>query len=90
MHTYIHHSYIHTYMHTYIHTYIHAYIHSGRGTQLITGAEASKHKLLLFLHIDSQVPRHYDTMAWHTLFKPGVIAGAFQFGLDVVHEEEKK
>lgn len=45
---------------------------------------------MMFLHADSQLPSHYDTMAWHTLVKPGIAAGAFQFGLDVVHMEEKR
>lgn len=62
----------------------------GRGDQLNEGAAASRHKLMMFLHADSQLPSHYDTMAWHTLVKPGVAAGAFQFGLDVVHVEEKR
>lgn len=64
--------------------------YSGRGFQLNEGAGASKHKLLLFLHIDTVLPKHFDTMAWHTLLIPGVTAGAFQFGLDVVHMKEKR
>ena len=62
----------------------------GRGLQLNAGAAGSEHKLLLFLHIDTVLPKHFDTMAWHTLLIPGVTAGAFQFGLDVVHMKEKR
>ena len=61
----------------------------GRGLQLNAGAAGSEHKLLLFLHIDTVLPIHFDTMAWHTLLIPGVTAGAFQFGL-VVHMKEKR
>ena len=60
----------------------------GRGVQLNKGAAASHHKLLLFLHADSVVPHHFDTIAWHTLVKPGVVGGAYTFGLDVLHNDD--
>ena len=60
----------------------------GRGTQLNKGAQVSRHKLLLFLHADTIVPRHFDTLAWHTLVTPGKVAGVFKFGLDAVLVEE--
>jgi glycosyltransferase involved in cell wall biosynthesis len=65
-------------------------IQKGRGNQLNEGAKESCNKLLLFVHADSQLPPHYDTTAWHMLMRPGVAAGAFNFGLDVVHNEEKR
>ena len=58
--------------------------------QLNEGAAATSHKLLMFVHADSQLPLHYDVKAWHVLTRPGVSAGAFHFGLDVVHTTEKR
>ncbi len=55
-----------------------------------TGSEAASHKLLMYIHADSRVPRHFDTRAWHALMKPGVVAGAFRFGVDAVHVEKKR
>lgn len=39
----------------------------------------------MFIHADSQLPIHYDKKAWVVLNKPGVSAGAFHFGLDILH-----
>lgn len=66
------------------------YSQTGRGRQLITGSEATSHKLLMYIHADSRVPKHFDTLAWHTIAKPGVVAGAFRFGVDAVHVEKKR
>lgn len=62
----------------------------GRGVQLNEGAAATSHKLLMFIHADSQLPVHYDSKATNILTKPGVTAGAFHFGLDVIHVTEKR
>ena len=62
----------------------------GRGVQLNEGASIATHELLMFVHADSRVPKHYDSKAWHTLLTPGVTAGAFNFGLDVVHVPKKR
>ena len=44
----------------------------------------------MFIHADSQLPVHYDSKATNILTKPGVTAGAFHFGLDVIHVTEKR
>ncbi|KAK3602940.1 hypothetical protein CHS0354_039358 [Potamilus streckersoni] len=65
-------------------------IHSnpGRGIQLRAGAEQAVGEYLLFLHADTIVPNNFDKLAEQCLFKPGNVAGAFLFDLDLFHQDK--
>jgi rSAM/selenodomain-associated transferase 2/rSAM/selenodomain-associated transferase 1 len=54
---------------------------TGRARQMNAGAEAAQGSLLLFLHADTRLPEEYAAMVRHTLSRPGVAAGAFEFRL---------
>lgn len=60
----------------------------GRGNQLMTGAKKAAGRNLLFLHADTRLPQNFDSLAWECLNKPGVVAGAFPFQLDVLADYE--
>lgn len=62
----------------------------GRGRQLNRGAIFSKGDNLLFLHADTLLPHGFDASVVLTLSTPGVSAGAFEFGLDVLHCSESE
>ncbi|MFP4006508.1 MAG: TIGR04283 family arsenosugar biosynthesis glycosyltransferase [Spirulinaceae cyanobacterium] len=54
----------------------------GRAAQMNFGATQATGDILLFLHADTQLPPHYDGLIRAALAQPGVIAGAFQLGID--------
>ncbi len=54
----------------------------GRAVQMNTGARASSGDILVFLHADTCLPQHYDRYVCEALARPGVVAGAFELGLD--------
>eukprot|EP00058_Branchiostoma_floridae_P014205 XP_002599693.1 hypothetical protein BRAFLDRAFT_70370 [Branchiostoma floridae] len=58
----------------------------GRGVQLNTGTQHATGDYLLFLHADTQLPLSWQQDAYRTLCRPGVVVGAFRFGLDVVED----
>ncbi|XP_035676070.1 uncharacterized protein LOC118415510 [Branchiostoma floridae] len=60
--------------------------HNGRGVQLNTGTQHATGDYLLFLHADTQLPLSWQQDAYRTLCRPGVVVGAFRFGLDVVED----
>lgn len=55
---------------------------TSRARAVNAGGRASTGDVILFLHADSQVPRHYDALIEQTLEEPGVVGGAFEFALD--------
>lgn len=65
-------------------------IHSppGRGFQLRSGANEARSEYVMFIHGDSILPQNYNEAAFRCLRKPGVIAGAFRFGLDLVQNKD--
>ncbi|XP_019628525.1 PREDICTED: uncharacterized protein LOC109473060 [Branchiostoma belcheri] len=58
----------------------------GRGMQLNAGSQHASGDYLLFLHADTQLPSSWQRDAYRTLCRPGVVVGAFPFGLDVVQD----
>lgn len=54
----------------------------GRARQMNMAAARTRGNVLLFLHADTRLPQHWQTIVGNTLSKPGVIAGAFSFGID--------
>ncbi|XP_033745437.1 uncharacterized protein LOC117330962 [Pecten maximus] len=64
-------------------------IHSppGRGFQLRSGAYEARSEYVMFIHGDSILPQNYNEAAFRCLRQPGVVAGAFRFGLDLVHSK---
>ncbi|XP_078676708.1 uncharacterized protein LOC144913707 [Branchiostoma floridae x Branchiostoma belcheri] len=58
----------------------------GRGMQLNAGSQHATGDYLLFLHADTQLPSSWQRDAHRTLCRPGVVVGAFPFGLDVVED----
>ena len=61
------------------------YFIKGRGVQLNSGVKTARGDNLLFLHADTRLPARFDQHILLTLSVPGVSAGAFKFGLDVLH-----
>jgi len=59
---------------------------SGRGHQLRQCVERCKGQRFLFVHADCRVPQNFLTKADSCLDTPGVVAGAFQFQLDVLKD----
>jgi len=47
------------------------------------GAAVAEGEILLFLHADTLLPDNYDQHVRSVLAGPGVIAGAFEFGVDL-------
>ena len=58
----------------------------GRGNQLNCGVKEACGENVLFLHADTRLPPRFDQHILITLGEPGVAAGAFKFGLDVLHD----
>jgi rSAM/selenodomain-associated transferase 2 len=54
----------------------------GRARQLGVGARASRGDVILFLHADTRLPRHYDAAIGDALRDPVVVGGAFRFRFD--------
>jgi rSAM/selenodomain-associated transferase 2 len=53
----------------------------GRGLQMNVGAQSAKGDIFLFLHADTLLPSGWADLIYETLTIPGVIAGAFKFGM---------
>ncbi len=56
---------------------------TGRARQMNAGAAMAKGDLFLFLHADTRLPEGFADCVRQTLNQPGIVAGAFQFRLDV-------
>ena len=54
----------------------------GRAAQMNAGAAIAQGKILLFLHVDTQLPANYPTIITETLLQPNIIAGAFELAID--------
>ncbi|WP_019507528.1 TIGR04283 family arsenosugar biosynthesis glycosyltransferase [Pleurocapsa sp. PCC 7319] len=54
----------------------------GRAAQMNAGANIAQGEILLFLHIDTQLPPDFDDLVSNTLEQPDVIAGAFELTID--------
>jgi len=52
-----------------------------RARQMNLGASLARGRILLFLHADTLLPDGYDEHLRRILTEPGVVAGAFRFGL---------
>ena len=55
---------------------------------MIEGTDASSGNYLLFLHADTRLPENFDKIAVLCVQKRGVVAGAFEFQLDVLADEK--
>lgn len=53
-----------------------------RSRQQNEGARAAGGSVLLFLHADTRLPRHYDRYVLDLLDDPTIVAGAFRLGID--------
>lgn len=53
----------------------------GRATQMNRGAEIAQGNILLFLHIDTQLPTNFIESITQTLEQPKVVAGAFELAI---------
>ncbi len=53
----------------------------GRALQMNAGAEAARHEILLFLHVDSRLPANADTLIGVALHGAGHIWGRFDLHL---------
>lgn len=56
---------------------------TGRARQMNAGAESAAGDLLLFLHADTRLPEGFADTVRSTLTFPGIVAGAFEFRLDI-------
>ena len=54
----------------------------GRACQMNRGADAASGELLVFLHADSRLPDGFDQHVRTLIDHSGVVAGAFQLGID--------
>lgn len=54
----------------------------GRARQMNQGAIAASGNILIFLHGDTLLPPDFEALVRQTLAKPGVVAGAFELGID--------
>ncbi len=54
----------------------------GRSAQMNAGANIAQGNILLFLHVDTQLPRNFNFLVKQTLNQPQVIAGAFELAID--------
>lgn len=52
-----------------------------RSHQMNAGAAAAAGGILLFLHADTRLPEKFPARVQHTLDRPGVVAGAFDLGI---------
>lgn len=57
----------------------------GRAIQMNTGAAIASGEILLFLHADTRLPKHFDQMIRTALQAPQTIAGAFTLKIDAPH-----
>jgi rSAM/selenodomain-associated transferase 2 len=55
----------------------------GRARQMNAGAESAKGEFLLFLHADTRLPEGFSEIIRHMMTLPRIVAGAFEFRLDV-------
>ncbi|MBK7971747.1 MAG: glycosyltransferase [Deltaproteobacteria bacterium] len=53
----------------------------GRGAQLNVAARAASHDLLMFVHVDTELPPDAFDAARAALARPGVVGGAFQVAI---------
>lgn len=56
---------------------------AGRGGQMNVGARQAQGEILCFLHLDCRLPPDFLSQIESTLNRPGVVAGAFQLGIDL-------
>ncbi len=54
----------------------------GRARQMNAGADVATGDILLFLHADSRLPLGFAHHVRRMLSEPGVVAGAFELGID--------
>ena len=54
----------------------------GRSAQMNAGANIAGGNILLFLHVDTQLPPDFDSLVKQALDRPSVIAGAFELAID--------
>ncbi len=54
----------------------------GRSAQMNAGADIAQGNILLFLHIDTQLPANFLNLVVKTLKQPEVIAGAFELAIE--------
>uniref|UniRef100_A0A7S3JTK2 Glycosyltransferase 2-like domain-containing protein n=1 Tax=Aureoumbra lagunensis TaxID=44058 RepID=A0A7S3JTK2_9STRA len=54
----------------------------GRGPAVAAGARLATGSILLILHADTQLPKHYDKVIRHALTDKKNVATAFRFGVD--------
>lgn len=54
----------------------------GRACQMNAGAASATGDILLFLHADTLLPAWFDDMVRKVISQPGIIAGAFELGID--------
>ena len=59
-----------------------SYLATGRGEQMNLGAAQAKGDILLFLHIDTHLPKGYQAMIREALSYPKTIAGAFELKIN--------
>ena len=55
---------------------------AGRALQMNAAAATARGSILLFLHADTQLPKHFDQAVRSTLGRTGVVAGAFRLAID--------
>jgi len=53
-----------------------------KARQMNQGAALATGDVLLFLHADTRVPKHFDEQIIHALGRPGMVAGAFELRID--------
>ena len=56
---------------------------TGRARQMNAGADSGAGDFLLFLHADTRLPDGFADTVRYTLTLPGIVAGAFEFRLDI-------
>ena len=57
-------------------------VSGGRATQMNAGANIAQGNILLFLHVDTQLPPNFSNLIKQTLKQPQVIAGAFELAIE--------